>query len=247
MLKETSSKIFGIIESSVKSSFWKCVQFLGSRRMIFTFIYKFNIWGNPESKSGDGSSLQYTENLRIELPQLIEELDLRNILDAPCGDFLWFSSLLKESNLQIDYLGVDIVKELIAKNHEKFSNDKHIRFECSDLVKKQFGQFDLVISRDFLFHLSENDIRRFLENFYRSNSRYLLTTSYPGTKVNKPISSGKFREINLFEKPFLFIDQQNLKITDYVEPFSERYLYLFSREQVGFALEGQRKLKLNEA
>jgi hypothetical protein len=38
------------------------------------------------------------------------------LLDIPCGDFNWMKLL----NLGVDYIGADIVGELIAENRRRF-------------------------------------------------------------------------------------------------------------------------------
>src|SRR3954471_18881233 len=80
---------------------------------IFTTYYRENVWINDESVSGDGSTLEYTKNLRQELPLLFETLQINSILDAPCGDFNWFREV---SRGPISYVGGDIVPDLIQRN-----------------------------------------------------------------------------------------------------------------------------------
>src|SRR3982750_719346 len=57
---------------------------------LFTYYYEVNRWQNPETLSGDGSTLANTENVRSELPELLNKFGVRKLLDAPCGDFNWF-------------------------------------------------------------------------------------------------------------------------------------------------------------
>ena len=68
----------------------------------FTKIFKLNYWGNNESVSGGGSSLESTKNIRHKLPQLINQFQVTSILDAPCGDFYWMAHVMK--NLKIQFL-----------------------------------------------------------------------------------------------------------------------------------------------
>ncbi|EIJ81319.1 hypothetical protein PB1_00190 [Bacillus methanolicus PB1] len=62
---------------------------------IFSFIYNRNIWGSSESVSGPGSSIAQTKTIIQELPILIKKLQIRKILDAPCGDFNWMKEIQK--------------------------------------------------------------------------------------------------------------------------------------------------------
>ena len=209
--------------------------------LIFTTIHRYNLWANSESVSGDGSSLNYTEQLRSELPKLISSLRIHSILDAPCGDFNWFNTMLQESGITLNYTGVDIVKPLIKKNQSIYSIPGNIRFLRANVLKYKMDKYDAVLSRDFLFHLSFSDSQKFLVRFYESKSKYLITSSYPKVEKNTEINSGQFREINLFKPPYSFEDKGNLKIKDYITGFSERYLYVFSREEISAALANQEK------
>jgi len=87
----------------------------------FTEIYKNNYWRNDESRSGSGSTLAYTENLRKELPDLFREQNIQRLLDAPCGDFNWMSLVVQETGIR--YTGGDIVAPLVDDNNSKFASE----------------------------------------------------------------------------------------------------------------------------
>src|SRR5207302_8241115 len=55
----------------------------------FERIYSTNLWSDPETRSGVGSSLDSTRALRAELPKAMRSLSARTLLDVPCGDFSW--------------------------------------------------------------------------------------------------------------------------------------------------------------
>ena len=84
------------------------------QRTIFSKIYNLNLWESLESVSGPGSTLAYTENLRIDLPNFLKDLEIESILDGPCGDFNWMAKTLDFS--KISYLGVDVVPKIILNN-----------------------------------------------------------------------------------------------------------------------------------
>ncbi len=79
---------------------------------VFTQIYHSNRWGSAESVSGFGSEIKNTEVLAAALPRLFRELDIRTLLDLPCGDFNWMSRVNMDG---IDYLGADIVEALVER------------------------------------------------------------------------------------------------------------------------------------
>jgi hypothetical protein len=101
---------------------------------IFTKIYETKHWGGHASVSGVGSTLESTEAIRLEFPSLLRRLDVRTLVDAPCGDFLWMHEI--ECDLPT-YVGLDVVPQLIANNKAQFSNSK-IRFAVADITRTHF-------------------------------------------------------------------------------------------------------------
>ncbi|MCY4208388.1 MAG: hypothetical protein OXD29_10625 [Roseovarius sp.] len=93
-------------------------RYRGSAEEVFTRIYKRNLWNSKESRSGPGSELQATKNLRHALPGLIKQYSVDRFLDVPCGDFNWMQHVLP--GLHVDYIGGDIVAPLIMNNQNKW-------------------------------------------------------------------------------------------------------------------------------
>ncbi|WP_448171279.1 class I SAM-dependent methyltransferase [Rhizobacter fulvus] len=201
----------------------------------FSWIYQNNHWGSAESVSGPGSTLDSTQNLRAELPRLLERLSVKVLLDAPCGDFNWMRHLLPELNLQ--YIGGDIVKEIIDTHTQNYSSDR-ISFMHVNLICDPLPRADLLICRDCLFHFSYEDTKLVLENFIRSDITYLLTTTH--TRVNefqnKDIKTGEGRLIDLFSYPYNFPKSPIATIEDWIPPYPERAMCLWTREQVAKAV-----------
>ena len=98
----------------------KIVFKLASKETVFTSIWRNNYWGNAESLSGVGATLQNTENLRQKMPMLFREYGIKTVFDAPCGDMNWMQYVLK--NADFSYLGGDIVTEIVEKNKLTFNN-----------------------------------------------------------------------------------------------------------------------------
>jgi hypothetical protein len=58
------------------------------------------------------------------LPLLIEDIRVRSLLDAPCGDFNW----MRHVKLRLrEYIGVDVLSQLVARNQQNFGGP-HRRF-----------------------------------------------------------------------------------------------------------------------
>ena len=201
----------------------------------FLYILKTNKWGDKESLSGTGSNLKSTKNLIEKLPLLINKFKIYTLFDAPCGDFNWMKHLLKKVN--VEYLGSDIVEEIINLNIQKYKSDK-INFKKINIINDKLPNADLMICRDCLFHFSYDDIFSFLKNFVNSKIKFLLVTSNLNDQnkfLNKDIITGDFTTIDLFSEPFNFKKNYLFKIEDrdYTDTsLKYKYLYMFSRDQV---------------
>lgn len=168
---------------------------------IFTDIYDNNIWGSKESVSGVGSELDNTKNLRKEINYLIKILNIKSILDAPCGDMNWFSKI----NLNnITYYSFDIVEDLINKNKENFKKEKNYIFEKKDVINEKLPTVDLIICRDLIIHFPIKEIYNLLHNFCNSGSKYLLITKCKNANINTDIEFGNYARRDLEKKPFNF-------------------------------------------
>ena len=66
--------------------------------------------------SGPGSDVNQTSLITKELFALFKDLNIRTMLDIPCGDFNWMKDVDLNS---IDYTGADIVEELIDEDRER--------------------------------------------------------------------------------------------------------------------------------
>ena len=63
---------------------------------------------------------------------------------------------------------------------------------------------DLILCRDCLGHLPLHDVFRALRQFQQSESRYLLTTTFPGKRTNRDLDAGEWQPLNLEAPPFSF-------------------------------------------
>ena len=208
----------------------------------FTWIYKNNLWGCRESVSGWGSTLSYTENIRSQLPHAIRQLGIASLLDAPCGDYNWMREVVARTD--VTYIGGDIVYPLIESLSARFSTDR-TSFIQLDITRQNLPKADMMLCRDCLFHFSECDILRFLENFANSQIPYLLTTTHKNHEEfkNVDIETGGFRLLDLFSAPYLFSADPILRIDDWVPPEPPREVCVWSRDQVLASLQRMRDFR----
>ena len=153
-----------------------------------------------ESASGRGSSLKATDSVRRELPALLKQLDCMKMLDLGCGDFNW----MRHVELDVDYLGGDLVPDLIRENQARYSNER-VKFIVFDGIRDPIpDDVDVILCREVLFHLSFRHALALLKNIYRSNAKFLIATQIDTGKPNADVHTGGFRPIDLTREPFEF-------------------------------------------
>ena len=167
---------------------------------IFLDIYLNNSWADQESVSGRGSTLARTDIIRIALPALLESVGAKSLLDAPCGDFNWMRHVDLRS---VEYLGADVVRELIARNQQMYGG-KGRNFVVSDITSDDLPKADVILCRDCFIHLSFKHTRTAIANFKRSSSTFLLATTHTTVRKNTDIESGGWRSVNLQLPPYNF-------------------------------------------
>lgn len=165
---------------------------------VFTEIYEQNLWRGKDSVSGTGSDLNQTRNIVTLLPKIFRDFEINTMLDIPCGDFNWMNTVDLDG---VDYLGADIVNNLVKENSDKYRT-KGVQFRKLDLISSVLPKVDLIFCRDCLVHLSSNKVLQVLENICRSESDYFLTTTFTDREINEDIQTGDWRVLNLEREPF---------------------------------------------
>ena len=206
---------------------------------LFAHYYETNVWGDEESVSGSHSTHRYTANIREQLPGLIARLGVSRILDAPCGDYNWFRFVPRHEN--ITYVGADIVAALVERNQAAFGS-ANTSFRHIDIAGDDLPPADLWICRDCLFHFSDLNIWRAIDNFLGSDIRYLLTTTFPHSTENKNIPTGEFRLLNLELPPFGF-PKPIESMDDWIEGHPVKRLALWDRDVLRAHLARRRGIK----
>lgn len=187
--------------------------------------------GRPETSCGAGSTLANTISIRTFLPHIFKDLQIGSVLDAPCGDFNWMA----HTDLSgIDYCGVDYDPEHLSVAGERSSvpisyAPKSKRLIELDIVNDPLPPCDLVLCREFLQHLPNEQVHNVIRNIRASGAKWLLATSHDNA-VNTDIhSAGMFRPLNLRLAPFDLLDARS-SIED--EPGSGRVLGLWHRSDL---------------
>ncbi len=164
----------------------------------FAKIHETNYWASRESRSGEGSTLEATADVRRALQKFIADYNVSSMLDVPCGDFNW----MRHVEMRIPYIGGDIVEALITINRQIYGAPQRT-FEVINLTSSKLPRCALMFTRDCLNHLSLSDIGLAIANIRSSGAEYLAVTHFPGQPVNRNQESGfHYRELNFEIAPF---------------------------------------------
>jgi hypothetical protein len=90
--------------------------------------------------------------------------------------------------------------------------------------------------RDVLFHFPYADIFRTLNNLFRSDITYILTTDHPEQEENTDIRIGRFRPLNVLREPFFF-PEPILWIDDWIEGYPVRRMGLWEVNSLHASLD----------
>ncbi len=185
-------------------------------KQTFSSIYDNYGFGSTESRSGPGSTLGETKNLRLKIENLIKNKDIKSVTDFPCGDLNWIKEIF--SSIE-SYTGCDIVDKCIESNKQNFP-DKN--FKCLDLATDEIPEADLLIVRDVIGHQPLEVGAQMIKNILSSNCKYLLSTTWAKRnneywskceegdvdRQNEGVDFGRFYPVNLMAEPFNFPDAE---------------------------------------
>ncbi len=113
------------------------------------------------------------------LDRTIKRFRVKKILDLGCGDWNWmrhadFVSAAGEDSPV--YTGWDSHDVLIESLSNQFGSDR-IGFAVKDVVESGYPKVDLIIARDVLFHLSNDQARKVVKKAAKS-AKYFICTSF---------------------------------------------------------------------
>lgn len=170
---------------------------------VFTHIYTHALWGKNEQGEGfsGGGSLYNNAKPYIQLlEKFLKEHDITSVVDAGCGDWQFSKQINWEG---IYYRGYDVVEYVINKNKKLFEKP-NIEFFHLNFITHELPEADLLVCKEVLQHLSNDDILAFIPQF--SKYKYCLITNevYPQTLTshNPNIVAGKSNKIDLSQPPF---------------------------------------------
>jgi len=151
-------------------------------------------------RSGPGSTLASTNQLRLALPRVFEQYGVKTFLDAPCGDWFWMQHVDLSA---LTYIGGDISKEVVDTVMAEFAKPG-VSFLHLDITSDPLPAADMMLCRDCLMHLKHWLRWKFFENFAASDCKYLMTTVHHVLENQTVKANSGFKHFNPAIAPFNF-------------------------------------------
>lgn len=143
-----------------------------SRAEAFDEVYRKNIWNPDGAKpSGGGSYGSVSAHYVDVVKDLIATVGARSILDIGTGDFHIGSQLCP---LVDRYVGADISAVIVERNRSEYGDRENVEFVHLDACVEELPAADLVLVRQVLQHLNNDEVDAVLRNIDRSGCRYAL-------------------------------------------------------------------------
>jgi hypothetical protein len=190
-----------------------------SNRTVFSNVYQKKLWGvaSPENESpfysGPGSSDPqivdpYVDTVKRFFSNLLTK---KKAVDLGCGDFRVGSRIVDSFD---SYIACDVVPELVHFNQQYWQH-LPVEFRVLDLVKDEIPDGDVLIVRQVLQHLSNDDIKKFTQSIPRGFSHLLVTEHLPSERdffANKDKASGSDIRLSSSSGVVLTKPPVNLKV-----------------------------------
>lgn len=142
-----------------------------NNKEVFSGIYQSHKWSDDsytKPLSGEGSVPELVAPYVEFVQRVINRFDIKSVLDCGHGDWSMWRDFRFEGS---DYLGFDVADGLSEKVSATFGSENR-KFFQSDFCYSELPEADLLMTKDVLQHLSNDDVQRFLQNV--SNQKYLI-------------------------------------------------------------------------
>ena len=156
----------------------------------FRKIYRNQVWGKNGEQfySGPGSYGPASDLYCAALTKFIQENGIRSVVDCGCGDFSVGRRIVEATDVQ--YVGVDVVPELIQHHRQKFQNER-VSFKCANIITDELPVAELYLVRQVFQHLTNDEIAKVLERM-SCVPKVLITEDFPlqPTSFNHDMTHG---------------------------------------------------------
>ena len=183
---------------------------------VFTRKYQQNKWGKDISNkykgnSGPGSTILFNIEYIEFLKNFIINNNIKNIVDLGCGDFRIGEKIYNDIN--VNYTGYDIYKDLINSHMEQYSNNNKYNFIYLDFYNNpdKIINSDLIIIKEVLQHWPNYKINQFLDYIKKNKKfKYLLLVNCKSNTESIDIGTGGCRGLSYKHIPLLKYNGKNI-------------------------------------
>ena len=217
------------------------------RRKFFDQVYTGSVWSFPDwqhasspgsgVKSGFGSTLHQTTNIRPYLDSVIANCEIGSVVDIPCGDMNWMVHVKKLP--EINYFGGDVSSVVIKEHEVTFAENTQMSFGLVDIIDEDLLEIEsirnmfaaddddnnnnnnnnkniMIFVRHLQFHLNVDENMKILKNLSELQNKttkqvFVMLSTYlrgNGNEGEYLLASG--HKINLFGYPFCVRDPISL-------------------------------------
>jgi len=181
----------------------------------FSQIYGEETWTDklPDMpRSGRGSLYERSKSVVQFIETAIDRGDVGSIVDIGCGDLTYMSKITQIVEGTVTYTGYDIVPSLVAEHQRLDWGD----FRFGDATAPGFrADGDLVIVKDVLFHLTDDQVDAALKNLAASTWKFLLVTSTDNeSNEGRAFDRWHYAPLNLLLPPYGFAPSERLERID---------------------------------
>jgi hypothetical protein len=133
------------------------------------------MWRQGNNYSGLGSEGLLADRYVKLVLDYAAKNKLRTVVDGGCGDFSVGSRLAPNFDR---YMALDVSPLIIQINKHRYADltTQHVSFSVADMTSTVFPQADLILIRQVLQHLTNEQIERVLKNLEASDWRRVLIT-----------------------------------------------------------------------
>ena len=184
-----------------------------NNREAMQLVYKDKWWGGDSSSkffSGRGSHDKHIIEPYIKAINSFLSDKGFEVIDLGCGDMHVGNHIFLNTK---KYIACDIVPELIEFNKERYKNVEKISFECIDIVNDDLPKGDVVIIRQVLQHLSNENIKKVIDKLY-DYKFLILTEGIPNKDFESNLDNFTGPDIRLSKNSGIVLDKP---------PFNLRY------------------------
>ncbi len=143
----------------------------------FDAIYKQQIWSGKDGSvplSGPGSLVQSSLPVIDFINQGVENQQIGSVLDLGCGDLTYISTIDHITNGTVRYTGVDVSEYILEENEKHYP---WFKGACMDITEPQVFDADLIVIKDILFHLTNEQITALFDNLANSRFTFCIVTT----------------------------------------------------------------------